>query len=1253
MEKKTASPELEQYFKSIDEEVMSSYKLAEEARKKGLDPEEIVSIPLAKNMAERVVGLISVEAPEILGTKIPSRIIELEKEYGLLDWRVGFRIAEEVAKEKYCKFEDKKKAIETGIRVGFAYLTLGIVSAPLEGFIGLKIKKRKDGKEYFALQYAGPIRAAGGTASSVSVILSDYVRVKMGYHTYDPDEKEVSRYISEVHDYHERVTNLQYHPSDEELRFMVSHLPVEVDGDPTERMEVSNFKDLPRIETNLIRGGVALVLAEGLTQKTPKLWKRLTKWGKEMDLEHWNFLGDFLKLKDKIHSLDDNNKKKVKKDQIEDEDKKIKKKERLFAQANNTFIMDLVAGRPIFTHPITPGGFRLRYGRNRTSGFSASAINPATMRIVNEFIAIGTQLKTERPGKATTTTVCDTLEGPIVKLTDESVLQLNNQKEVKDKFKEVKEIIFLGDLLFNYGDFSENGQTLAPPGYCPEWWALEVTKSVLNYDFESDIIKGNIYPEPDFEDFKSVHNLISEETLLKIEQKVLTGITKERFAKLINHPLFYKPNLEEVLTISKKLNVPIHPDYTFYWRLISAENVFELRKWFQEGTIKNEEQKNNLFKKIEKIILPLDQKNLAHQNTKKILEQLGVTHSVINKENVVLAKKEANIFSFCFGFTNQQEMEEINNFPRYTNQIDGLDYLETVSPFQIRDKAGTFIGARMGRPEKGKMRLMNGSPQVMFPVSEEGGRMRSFQAALGVGKIRSTFPTFYCDHCQEQNGNNKSSIYPFCEECSKKCKVKYYCRFCGDLDKETCRHGPTKPYKNQDIDIKHYFNLAKKRLGTEIHPDLIKGVRGTSNKTHVVEHLVKGILRAKHGIYVNKDGTTRYDATELPITHFKPKEVHTSVERLRKLGYTHDIEGYELENDNQILEILPQDIILPGYDSLNESAPKVLSKVCNFIDDLLVNFYQLKPFYNLQTKEDLVGHLIIGLAPHISAGLIGRIIGYSETQGMITHPMYHAGLRRDCDGDEAGIMLLMDALLNFTRKYLPERRGAKTMDAPLVLTSRLFPSEVDDQVHGMEVMWKYPLEFYEAAAEMKKPWEVQFGSKNKKMIQLADRLETPAQYHNFGYTHHVDNFNKGVLCSAYKSLPTMKDKLTSQMDIAKKVWAVDTGDVAKLVIQKHFLKDIKGNFRKYSMQQFRCVKCNTKYRRPPMTGKCKECGHKGKLIFTISEGSAVKYLEPSLELARNYEFSPYLKQTLNLLSFNIEKLFGKEKEKQVGLGEFF
>ena len=218
------------------------------------------------------------------------------------------------------------------------------------------------------------------------------------------------------------------------------------------------------------------------------------------------------------------------------------------------------------------------------------------------------------------------------------------------------------------------------------------------------------------------------------------------------------------------------------------------------------------------------------------------------------------------------------------------------------------------------------------------------------------------------------------------------------------------------------------------------------------------------------------------------------------------------------------------------------------------------------------------------------------------------------------------------------------MDSPLVLTSHLAPSEVDDQAHGVDVVWKYPLEFYEAALEYKYPWDI-------KVEQIKHRLGTEKQYEKMGFTHSVSDINNAVTCSAYKSLESMKDKLEVQMELAQKIRAVDEAQVAEFVITKHFMKDIRGNLRKFSMQRFRCVACNEKYRRPPLIGKCTKCN--GKIIFTISEGSVVKYLEPSISLAKKFEVPPYLIQSLELTRRMIEGVFGKEKDKQVGLGEWF
>lgn len=1142
------------YFEDIKSDVNIAFSLANKCRAKNLDPEDHVEIMLAKDMAERVVGLISVVAPELKKTNLVERIKELEEKFGTQDWRVALTVALEVAQEKFVKFETKELAMEIGLRVGLSYITNGVVSSPLEGFTKLQVKKRRDGKDYLALFYSGPIRSAGGTASSVSLLIGDYIRKNMGYEPYDPDETEIKRMCTELTDYHERVTNLQYMPSDAEIRYLVENIPIQIDGDPSEKIEVSNYKGLDRVETNRVRNGVCLVTGEGIAQKAPKVWKQLAKWGIDLGMEQWNFLGDFVKLQKEIKA-----KKAVKKD--DDSDQKLK--------PDYTFIKDIVAGRPVFNHPLADGGFRLRYGRSRISGLSANSMNPATMAVLNDFIAIGTQLKTERPGKSTIISNCDSIEGPIVKLVDGSVLKLNTLEEANKVKNKVEEVIYLGDMLICYGDFFDRGHTLIPAGYCEEWWAQEVLEAAEKK------------PKENF-----------EELLEKLKDDYFTEIP-----------------FKEAIKISEHFGVALHPKYTYNWKAITIEDLKILDEWIKNGNF------------IEgKVVLPFPEEKI-----KRTLELVGIPHKVVGKEYLVIMGLDSELVKFYF-----------ENLDLTKNNI--LECFNKKYP--IADKLGTTIGARMGRPEKAKMRKLTGSPHVLFPVGDEGGRLRSFQSSLDIGKVKNQFPTYVCE-CGE------SSVYPSCLSCGKKAKKKYQCNMCGELG-EKCKHDFVNAYKSMDLDIIKYFNNATKLSGMNrsMLPELIKGVRGTSNKEHIPEHLVKGLLRAKNKIYVNKDGTTRYDMTEMPITHFKPKEIGTSVEMLKKLGYLKDVKGKELTNEDQVLELKIQDVILPASkEAMDEGCDEVFKRVAQFVDDLLVNVYREKSFYNVKDRTDLVGQLVLALAPHISAGAVGRIIGFSKTQGILAHPYFHCMVRRDCDGDELCCSLLLDSLINFSKHYLPAHRGS-TQDAPLVLTSVLTPTEVDDMVFNMDVCWNYPLELYRGAQNYLKPWDI-------KIDQLNGRLGTEKQFCDMGYTHETTDLNNAIPCSAYKSLPTMDEKVQGQMEVAKKVRAVKTDDVARLVIERHFIRDIKGNLRKFSMQQFRCVKCNEKYRRPPIAGHCIAPKCFGKIIFTISQGSIVKYLEPSLKLAREFEISPYLQETLDITKMRVESIFGKNEEKQEGLTTFF
>ena len=292
---------MQKYFAEIERKVRVEYSIAEEARKKGFDPKSKIESPLATSLAQRAVELISSLYPQLNSTHLINRIKELEQEHGLLDHAVCLRIAEEIAKEKFCKFQSHLEAVDAGFRVGFAYITLGVVASPLEGYTHFKLQKTGNGEDYFAAYYSGPIRSAGTTAGAFSLLLLDYLRKMFGYAVYDATEKEAKRGITEIYDYHERVANLQYLASEEELEFLFKNIPLQVTGLPTEQREVSNYKDLERVDTNLIRGGFALTISECLAQKAAKLLKIKSKLvEKGFNLEDWNFLDEFVKLQRKL-----------------------------------------------------------------------------------------------------------------------------------------------------------------------------------------------------------------------------------------------------------------------------------------------------------------------------------------------------------------------------------------------------------------------------------------------------------------------------------------------------------------------------------------------------------------------------------------------------------------------------------------------------------------------------------------------------------------------------------------------------------------------------------------------------------------------------------------------------------------------------------------------------------------------------------------------------------------------------------------
>jgi len=1210
------SPEMKSYFNTIKSDVSIIYEIAREARSRLLDPTDHVEVPLAEDVCARVEGLVSTLIPALLGSGLAQRLRELEAESGKGSEMVAFKAAREVFENKFVEFNTIEERIEGGLRVGLAYMTLGIVTAPLEGISRVKIKKRTDGSDYLAVYFSGPIRSAGGTANAFAVLIADYLRKLAGLRPYDPTDTEVQRYTGEVDDYDTRVTNLQYRIRAEEVAFITSRLPVEITGEPTEKIEVLSFKDLPRIETNRIRGGMCLTISM-IGLKAAKLYSRIKSFGEELNLvEDWAWFDEYLKLQKTLHKERESS-------TMADSSSAAAgqfevwggKKSRVMP--NTTFLEEIPGGRPVFAYPSAAGGFRLRYGRARNTGFAAVGVHPATMAVLGDFIAVGTQLRLERPGKAGAASPVDSILGPTVLLDSGEVLNVESEKQAHEISGRIKRILFVGDILIGFGEFVQNGKDPVMAGYCEELWATQLSKAVSSFDEGHE----------------------NENAIEKAA--AFAGIPSLRLREFLDTNQRAATTIEEAVLICEKLKVPLHPRFTYFYSDIPAQQLLSAAEMISKPLYLDVIPGTKITTRLE---LANDPK------LKETLELLCVPHKLVNGK-ITLEDGHAHALRLSLGLTSIDDFQDAIKRMQAQTEIhetldSGLDLVRLLSPVQVEDKAGTYIGSRLGRPEKAERRLLKGRPQSLFPVGFAGGRMRSVNEAA-----KNNYPMDLshrtCISC------GKRSIFIKCDSCGGKTVQNAVCPKCGkvfDPSHKSCLNSkcgaPTNQYDSYSIDFLQAYLEDISRRFNEPTPDLIKGVRGLVSDCKIPERLEKGFLRAKHNLFVNKDGTVRFDLTDSPLTHFTPKEVKVTVAKLRKLGYTHDSEGKPLEREDQLLELKIQDILISDYIDKSgklTSGGDYLLRIAQFIDDLLAKFYGLKPFYNLKSKEDLVGHYVVGLAPHTSAGVVGRIIGFTNARVGYAHPVFHSAKKRNCDGDEDSVMLLLDALINFSRNFLSTSRGSSTMDAPLVLTTTLDPSEVDDEVRNLDVSESYPAEFYEYASKMERPQALK-----KKIQLLGARIKdnTPDQFENMHFTHRTSDIQAGPLVTAYKSLGPMLEKVDTQLRLGRSIRAVNADDVAATIVSTHFLKDIKGNIRTFCAQTFRCSSCNEIHRRIPLSGRCRKCGG-ANVVLTVHQGTIEKYLIPSIKICEEYDVPPYLKQELRILQKRVEAMFGKEKQSQL------
>jgi DNA polymerase II large subunit len=1132
--------EIKEYFNLLSEGFEKANKVAGAARGKGYDPETFVEIKAAPDLASRVEGIIGVHGL--------AEIIKSRSKEGKSRQELAFEIVKEICTNTRFEMELQKR-LTLAVRVGLSILTEGILVAPTEGLQGVELHKYPDGSDYVAVVYAGPIRGAGGTSAALSVALADYARRIFNIGQYRATQSEVERYVEEMLLYHSRCARLQYLPTEKEMKVILENCPVCVDGLPTEEIEVSIHRNLKRMDatgkeqpiTNRVRGGIGLVVCEGIAQKA----KSVLKTTKAVSLD-WTWLNGIIKVDKGVSGNAAS---------AQGDSKK-----------NAVFLQELVAGRPVFSYPDMRGGFRLRYGRSRLTGIAAKGFSPATMQILDEFIATGTQVKVEKPGKGCIATPVDSIEGPFVKLANGDAFRVNDAETAKAVMGSVSKILAVGDMLISYGDFKKTNTPLQPSSYVEEMWVEQ------------------------------------------LKQKGYTGEAKA------------SPSFKEAYEMSAAYGVPMHPRYIYDYADLTIQEAREVAEALLSAKV--EKTGSRIFDVVSVEVQ-------ANNNTRNAIEKLCIPHKD-NGSAITIKDNDAQSLLSSFGFSSGGELSLKNDvIEKYASQQDIIPLLNSVAPFAII-KRSTRIGARMGRPEKARERLMKPAPHVLFPIGEYGGKERNIYKAYVDDKKRFGMPTIEADIAMYVcTKGGEPTTFPYCTTHNARAELDRRCKSCGrKIAEEPCPYcgGKERSSGITKIDIIRNLDDATKRVKIQTLPKVIKGVKGLVSKDKIAEPLEKGVLRSAHNIYIFKDGTSRFDATDTPMTHFYPREIKVSAERLRAMGYQKDCDGNPLERDDQLVELRHQDVIL------NKRGGEYLLRVAGFIDDLLVKYYGLEPYYNAKTMEDMLGQNVITLSPHTSCGVLGRIIGFTDANVGFAHPYTITARRRNCDGDEDTTMLLLDALINFSKKYLPVTIGG-TMDAPLILTVNVLPEEVDDEVHAMEVVKGYGLQFYEKTFERVQPGDVQ-------VELVANRLKDDSKYQGLNFTHGCgpDVLAKAPVKSAYTKLKTMQEKIDLQFKLMDRLCTVDRQDTARKLILSHFIPDLIGNMHSFSKQTFRCVNCNSKYRRIPLTGKCKRCS--GKLVLTISKGGIEKYLNIAITLADRYKLEPYITQRLKLIKEEIENVLG-------------
>ncbi len=1101
-ETKMIELEFQEYVERIKNSLTAQIGIANKARSLKYDPVSEIESLITASSTGNILAILNIPGLE---NYLPERISQ-HKNLLLL----AADVAKQIVNGRFIK-KDREHLILQAVQSSFVILSRGQCSVPEEYVYKVRIDPKQN---YLTLFFTNTIRYVPGTIIGLTILISDYLRSILHLNRFHSSPEIIGRYEEELDIYlkmNDRVP--QYNV--EHLKLFIKNIGIEISSDPYERIEVQKYRNLPKI-TNHLRMGVSVTLDRILQSLNPIIAQKL-----KSGLPEWEWL-------DKL--------------QFE-----AGKQHKSFGKR------DIRSTQPLLSQSNQTGGFRLRYGESRTTGFGTIGIHPVIMALTG-ILTPGCTVQLDISDDYYAINTVSSIFGPLVELDNGSLMRISTLDEFRKIERKINQIWEMGDILISISDIREP-TPIVFSAWTEEWWNLEI-KAALN----------------------SEDNDVTE--LEKI------GVSEDELLQLLFNPLHFYPSWDLALDLSKVLNVPLHPRFSLNWNEIAISDFLLL--------IQKIRDKSEAY-------LPLDTDIL------RIIKQLGVPFKIVDE------KIHSEIFEPFIPIFREESTKILDLSNRDINTLTVELLCEEMLQVPIRSLCYKRIGFKLIRIEKSEARYSNPPHHVIFPLGKYGGPQKDFFKLPQDSKTQIRIAHRFCNSC------NIDSFNAYCPECKQQTDQKYTCREGHTSVSLTCEICGKKGYptKVKPININAIFNSGMKKAGSS---DIkkVKGMSYLDNVYGISENVLKGILRAKYGIFVFKDGTSRFSCTNGPITVYAPREINTSIEELKRLGYFHDIYGEPLTREDQLIEIFPYDIVI------NEESLKFLFAQSKFLDDELTLHYRLSPYYRFQSSQSVIGSLVVGISPTSQVGVIGRIIGYSTKNILFSHPIWHLLKSRSCNGVSDSITLLLDVLLNYSREYIPSYRGG-ALDVPTVInlvdswTDLLDFSKIDKLVMNRI--------FYKSIKSNH--------SDQSNLLSREISLISPEST----LLHTSTNISEFSLENLFTEKKVI-DRIKIALESLEHIRGVEEGKYVDNLLINDFLIKISMSISRYFQQPVRCRYCKTTYRRVPLSEKCPHCNNK-TLELTLSKGWVLRYLQIIHQLSEKYsdDLSQYTKSWIRIIELNKNLLF--------------